>query len=175
VKILGMGGGGRGRPDGFARCTTRFLGAFFSFVTRALSLSPSPVVGAGRQNGKSWETFASGSLAFFCYHRIGLGFQMIRGRFVYRTHTSSIFQKWCWVYVFCPVLYYHDGMVFGSTQLFKPGSLLNKTQESVNSERVGQRSHWQVTQDVRVRDGNGYKPTGFCRPKPVPVKNIYAH
>ena len=30
VKILGMGGGGRG---GFARCTTRFLDAFFSFVT----------------------------------------------------------------------------------------------------------------------------------------------
>jgi hypothetical protein len=25
------------------------------------------------------------------------------------------------------------------------------------------------------RDGNGYKPAGFCRPKPVPVKNIYAH
>jgi hypothetical protein len=26
-----------------------------------------------------------------------------------------------------------------------------------------------------IRDGNGYKPAGFCRPKPVPVKNIYAH
>jgi hypothetical protein len=25
------------------------------------------------------------------------------------------------------------------------------------------------------RDGNGYKPVGFCRPKPVPVKNIYTH
>jgi hypothetical protein len=25
------------------------------------------------------------------------------------------------------------------------------------------------------RDGNGYKPVGFCYPKPVPVKNIYAH
>jgi hypothetical protein len=35
--------------DGFARCTTRFLGAFFSFVTGALS---PPVVGDGRQNGK---------------------------------------------------------------------------------------------------------------------------
>jgi len=43
----GMGGGGRG---GFARCTTRFLGAFFSFVTRALS---PPVVGDGCQNGKA--------------------------------------------------------------------------------------------------------------------------
>lgn len=42
-----MGGGGRG---GFARCTTRFLGAFFSFVTRALS---PPVVGDGCQNGKA--------------------------------------------------------------------------------------------------------------------------
>jgi hypothetical protein len=28
---------------------------------------------------------------------------------------------------------------------------------------------------LSVRDGNGYKPAGFCRPKPVPVKNIYAH
>jgi hypothetical protein len=27
----------------------------------------------------------------------------------------------------------------------------------------------------RTRDGNGYKPVGFCRPKPVPVKNIHAH
>ena len=27
----------------------------------------------------------------------------------------------------------------------------------------------------KTRDGNGYKPAGFCRPKPVPVKNIYAH
>ena len=26
-----------------------------------------------------------------------------------------------------------------------------------------------------TRDGNGYKPAGFYRPKPVPVKNIYAH
>jgi hypothetical protein len=26
-----------------------------------------------------------------------------------------------------------------------------------------------------TRDGNGYKPAGFCRPKPVLVKNIYAH
>ena len=25
------------------------------------------------------------------------------------------------------------------------------------------------------RDGNGYKPAGFCYPKPVPVKNIYTH
>jgi hypothetical protein len=25
------------------------------------------------------------------------------------------------------------------------------------------------------RDGNGYKPVGFCYPKPVPVKNIYTH
>lgn len=25
------------------------------------------------------------------------------------------------------------------------------------------------------RDGNGYKPVGFCRPKLVPVKNIYTH
>jgi hypothetical protein len=25
------------------------------------------------------------------------------------------------------------------------------------------------------RDGNGYKPTGFCHSKPVPVKNIYVH
>jgi hypothetical protein len=25
------------------------------------------------------------------------------------------------------------------------------------------------------RDGNGYKPAGFYRPKPIPVKNIYAH
>jgi hypothetical protein len=25
------------------------------------------------------------------------------------------------------------------------------------------------------RDGNGYKPAGFCRPKLVPVKNIYVH
>jgi hypothetical protein len=25
------------------------------------------------------------------------------------------------------------------------------------------------------RDGNGYKLVGFCHPKPVPVKNIYAH
>jgi hypothetical protein len=24
-----------------------------------------------------------------------------------------------------------------------------------------------------VRDGNGYKPAGFCYPKLVPVKNIY--
>jgi hypothetical protein len=24
-------------------------------------------------------------------------------------------------------------------------------------------------------DGNGYKPAGFCYPKPVPVKNIYTH
>jgi hypothetical protein len=28
---------------------------------------------------------------------------------------------------------------------------------------------------VATRDGNGYKPAGFCYPKPVPVKNIYAH
>jgi hypothetical protein len=28
---------------------------------------------------------------------------------------------------------------------------------------------------AEVRDGNGYKPAGFYRPKPVPVKNIYAH
>jgi hypothetical protein len=27
----------------------------------------------------------------------------------------------------------------------------------------------------RTRDGNGYKPAGFCYPKPVPVKNIYTH
>jgi hypothetical protein len=27
----------------------------------------------------------------------------------------------------------------------------------------------------KTRDGNGYKPAGFCRPKPVPVKNIYTH
>jgi hypothetical protein len=26
-----------------------------------------------------------------------------------------------------------------------------------------------------TRDGNGYKPIGFCYPKPVPVKNIYTH
>jgi hypothetical protein len=25
------------------------------------------------------------------------------------------------------------------------------------------------------RDGNGYKPAGFCYPKLVPVKNIYTH
>jgi hypothetical protein len=28
---------------------------------------------------------------------------------------------------------------------------------------------------VETRDGNGYKPAGFCYPKPVPVKNIYTH
>jgi hypothetical protein len=28
---------------------------------------------------------------------------------------------------------------------------------------------------VSARDGNGYKPVGFCYPKPVPVKNIYTH
>jgi hypothetical protein len=28
---------------------------------------------------------------------------------------------------------------------------------------------------ITLRDGNGYKSAGFCRPKPVPVKNIYAH
>jgi hypothetical protein len=26
-----------------------------------------------------------------------------------------------------------------------------------------------------LENGNGYKPAGFCRPKPVPVKNIYAY
>jgi hypothetical protein len=26
-----------------------------------------------------------------------------------------------------------------------------------------------------ARDGNGYKPVGFCYLKPVPVKNIYTH
>jgi hypothetical protein len=30
-------------------------------------------------------------------------------------------------------------------------------------------------ENATARDGNGYKPAGFCRPKPVPVKNIYAH
>jgi hypothetical protein len=25
------------------------------------------------------------------------------------------------------------------------------------------------------RDGNGYKPARFYRPKPIPVKNIYTH
>jgi hypothetical protein len=28
---------------------------------------------------------------------------------------------------------------------------------------------------LMARDGNGYKPAGFCYPKPVPVKNIYTH
>lgn len=85
MKILGMGGGGRG---GFARCTTRFLGAFFSFVTRALS---PPVVGDGRQNGKDGRYLHSAPL-FFCYPRIGLEFQMVRGSFV---------QKWFWLFVLC--------------------------------------------------------------------------
>ena len=26
-----------------------------------------------------------------------------------------------------------------------------------------------------TRDGNRYKPAGFCHPKPVSMKNIYAH
>ena len=32
-----------------------------------------------------------------------------------------------------------------------------------------------VERKNRTRDGSGYKPAGFCHPKPVPVKNIYAH
>jgi hypothetical protein len=28
---------------------------------------------------------------------------------------------------------------------------------------------------VGCRDGNGYKPAGFCYPKLVPVENIYTH
>jgi hypothetical protein len=35
---------GEDEGEGFARCTTTFLGAFFSFVTRAPSLSLSPAV-----------------------------------------------------------------------------------------------------------------------------------
>lgn len=60
VAVAGSRGEARGEKNsewerrkggGFARCTTRFLGAFFSFVTRALS---PPVVGDGRRNGKVW-------------------------------------------------------------------------------------------------------------------------
>jgi hypothetical protein len=35
--------------------------------------------------------------------------------------------------------------------------------------------HDDVVFTTGIRDGNGYKPAGFCYPKPVPVKNIYTH
>jgi hypothetical protein len=37
-------------------------------------------------------------------------------------------------------------------------------------ERIDEKDRWGGS-----RDGNWYKPAGFYRPKPVPVKNIYVH
>jgi hypothetical protein len=51
---------------------------------------------------------------------------------------------------------------------------------SVAHLKAHQSAQTQVPQDPHVsllssRDGNGYKPAGFCYPKPVPMKNIYTH
>jgi hypothetical protein len=43
-----------------------------------------------------------------------------------------------------------------------------------SAQRICRLSRWQGTPPA-TRDGNGYKPAGFCHLKPVPVKNIYAH
>ena len=99
VKILEMGGGGRG---GFARCTTRFLGAFFSFVTRALS---PPVVGDGCQNGKAERPLHSAPWDFFAILESGLVFKWFGGDLCI---VHFFFQKWCWVYVFCPLFIIHE-------------------------------------------------------------------
>jgi hypothetical protein len=49
---------------------------------------------------------------------------------------------------------------------FEPSSL----QRPVDLYKVAYVSYLNV-----LGDGNGYKPAGFCYPKPVPVKNIYTH
>ena len=46
------------------------------------------------------------------------------------------------------------------------------TQDILN--KFGMKDAKPIKTPMGTRDGNGYKPAGFCRPKPVPVKNIHA-